>query len=109
MGESATSHNLLAAFIVVIKVIRLIVNTLTSKKESINMPPNEVIYWMVHRSSPTALQPTLSHASKESAEIEAQRLARQNPGVVFNVLVVDSAFCYTPSGSPVVPVQSVRE
>ena len=72
------------------------------------MSQTEVIYWMVHRSSPTALQPTKFHASKDAAIAEAQRLARQNPGVVFNVLIVQSAFCYIPSGSPVVSVQWVH-
>jgi hypothetical protein len=73
------------------------------------MSQTEVVYWMVHRSSLNThmLPPTKSHASKKDAIAEAQRLARQNPGIIFNVLIVQSAYCFIPSGSPVVPVQSV--
>ena len=110
MGESATSHNLLAAVIVVIKAIRLSVNTLTITKGKKIMSKTESIYWMVHRSSQKEMYPTLLHTSRNDAIADASRRALLNVGVVFNVLVVDSSFCYTPLDlSPVVPVQLVRE
>ncbi len=74
------------------------------------MSQTEKIYWMVHRSSQNETYPTILHTSRNDAIADASRRALLNVGVVFNVLVVESSFCYAPLDlSSVVPVQLVRE
>jgi len=74
------------------------------------MSKTESIYWMVHRSSQKEMYPTLLHTSRNDAIADASRRALLNVGVVFNVLVVDSSFCYTPLNlSSVVPVTQVHD
>lgn len=42
------------------------------------------IFWMIYGNGQGA--PTMKHASRDDAEREAKRLARNNPGVQFYVL-----------------------
>ena len=43
-------------------------------------------FWMVYNTSPNGRAPTYPHQSRDAADREAQRLARENPGQCFIVL-----------------------
>lgn len=43
-------------------------------------------FWLVFNISPSGRAPTYPHTSREAADKEASRLARQNPGQCFIVL-----------------------
>ena len=49
-------------------------------------------YFMVHKTKGSSTT-SVVHPTKHDAELEAQRLAKLNPGAVFTVLEVVGAFC----------------
>ena len=68
------------------------------------MDATQAKFWMVYGMSQRA--PTRQHWTKDEAEAEASRLAKQNPGITFVVLSAVGAF--RTDIPPVVPVQIVK-
>jgi len=65
-------------------------------------------YWMIHLPEKEGYYTTGMYTSKDKAVAEAKRRARIRVGVIYTVLVVDSAFCCQPPDSPqFVEIQTV--